>query len=74
MHKSDVAIIGGGLAGSLAAAMLGRAGIDCTLIDPNEVYPNDFRCEKLDGPQTELLHKTGLAEPVLSAATFDRRN
>jgi 2-polyprenyl-6-methoxyphenol hydroxylase-like FAD-dependent oxidoreductase len=62
------------LAGSLAAAMLGRAGIDCTLIDPNEVYPNDFRCEKLDGPQTELLQKTGLAEPVLRAATFDRRN
>src|SRR5690242_10202892 len=74
MHKTDVAIVGGGLAGSLAAAMLGRAGIDCTLIDPHEQYPNDFRCEKLDGPQVELLQKTGIAEPVLRAATFDRRN
>lgn len=72
--KTDVAIVGGGLAGSLAAAMLGRAGIDCALIDPHEVYPEDFRCEKLDGPQVEILRKTGLAEPVLRAATFDRMN
>jgi Acetyltransferase (GNAT) domain len=28
--------------------------------DPNEVYPNDFRCEKLDGSQTELLQKMDL--------------
>src|SRR5947209_16353233 len=74
MHTTDVAIVGGGLAGSLAAAMLGRAGIDCVLIDPNQPYPTDFRCEKLDGPQTELLQKTGLAEPVLRAATFDGMN
>jgi 2-polyprenyl-6-methoxyphenol hydroxylase-like FAD-dependent oxidoreductase len=73
-QKTDVAIVGGGLAGSLAAAMLGRAGIDCVLIDPHETYPEDFRCEKLDGPQVELLRKTGLAEPVLRAATFDGMN
>jgi 2-polyprenyl-6-methoxyphenol hydroxylase-like FAD-dependent oxidoreductase len=71
MHKTDVAILVGGFAGSLAAAMLGRAGIDCTLVDPNEIYPDDFRCEKLDGPQTEILRKTGLAAPVLKASTFD---
>jgi 2-polyprenyl-6-methoxyphenol hydroxylase-like FAD-dependent oxidoreductase len=71
MRKTDVAILGGGLAGSLTAAMLGRAGIDCTLVDPNEVYPDDFRCEKLDGPQTEILRKTGLLAPVLKASTFD---
>jgi 2-polyprenyl-6-methoxyphenol hydroxylase-like FAD-dependent oxidoreductase len=51
--------------------MLGRAGIDCTLVDPNEIYPDDFRCEKLDGPQTGILRKTGLAAPVLNATTFD---
>jgi 2-polyprenyl-6-methoxyphenol hydroxylase-like FAD-dependent oxidoreductase len=74
IHTTDVAIVGGGLAGSLATAMLGRAGIDCVLIDPNEVYPKDFRCEKFDGPQVEILRKTGLAEPVLRAATFDGTN
>ena len=38
VHSTDVAIIGGGLAGSLAAAMLGRAGIDAILVDPHVEY------------------------------------
>ena len=72
MQNADVVIVGGGLAGSLAAAMLGRAGIDAILVDPNPVYPPDFRCEKLDGVQVEILKKTGLASDVLRAATPDR--
>jgi 2-polyprenyl-6-methoxyphenol hydroxylase-like FAD-dependent oxidoreductase len=72
MRMTDVTIVGGGLAGSLAAAMLGRAGIDAVLIDPHKVYPPDFRCEKLDGVQAEILRKTGLADEVLRAATPDR--
>jgi 2-polyprenyl-6-methoxyphenol hydroxylase-like FAD-dependent oxidoreductase len=72
MRHTDIAIIGGGLAGSTAAAMLGRAGIDAVLIDPHPVYPPEFRCEKLDASQVELLQKTGLAEPVLRAATPDK--
>ncbi len=74
MRATDVAIIGGGLAGSAAAAMLGRAGIDAVMIDPHPVYPPDFRCEKLDGVQVEILKKTGLAEGVLPAATPDRES
>jgi 2-polyprenyl-6-methoxyphenol hydroxylase-like FAD-dependent oxidoreductase len=73
MH-TDVAIVGGGLAGSLAASMLGRAGIACMVIDPHESYPREFRCEKLDGPQVALLQKTGLADAVLRATTFDGAN
>jgi 2-polyprenyl-6-methoxyphenol hydroxylase-like FAD-dependent oxidoreductase len=71
---TDIAIVGGGLAGSLTAAMLGRAGVDAVLVDPHLVYPPDFRCEKLDGAQTEILRKTGLAEGVLRAATPDRES
>jgi 2-polyprenyl-6-methoxyphenol hydroxylase-like FAD-dependent oxidoreductase len=71
MRDTDVAIVGGGLAGSTAAAMLGRAGIRAALIDPHPAYPPDFRCEKLDASQVVLLHKTGLAAPVLRAATVD---
>jgi 2-polyprenyl-6-methoxyphenol hydroxylase-like FAD-dependent oxidoreductase len=71
MRQTDVAIIGGGLAGSTAAAMLGRAGIDAVMVDPHAVYPPDFRCEKLDGVQVEILKKTGLAGGVLPAATPD---
>jgi 2-polyprenyl-6-methoxyphenol hydroxylase-like FAD-dependent oxidoreductase len=72
VRRTDVAIVGGGLAGSLAAAMLGRAGIDAALIDPRAEYPPDFRCEKLDGPQVAILKKTGLADAVLRASTPDR--
>jgi 2-polyprenyl-6-methoxyphenol hydroxylase-like FAD-dependent oxidoreductase len=71
MRKTDVAIVGGGLAGSLTAAMLGRAGIDAVLIDPHTVYPPDFRCEKLDSRQVKILQKTGIAEAVLRVATPD---
>ncbi|WP_342722756.1 NAD(P)/FAD-dependent oxidoreductase [Bradyrhizobium sp. B097] len=71
MTDTDVAVIGAGLAGSTTAAILGRAGIPATLIDPHPVYPPDLRCEKLDRGQVAILHKTGLDGIALSAATFD---
>ena len=71
-HETDVVIAGGGLAGSLTAAMLGRAGIRAMVIDPHPVYPPDFRCEKLDGPQMRTLALTGMADAVLRASTADR--
>ena len=75
MKYTDVAIIGGGLAGSTAAAMLGRAGIPAILIDPHPVYPADFRVEKLSGvEQIERFRKTGIAESVLASATHDGEN
>lgn len=71
MRQTDIVIAGGGLAGSTAAAMLGRAGYGVVLVDPHPVYPPDFRAEKLDGTQTAVLRKTGLADAVLRAATLD---
>jgi 2-polyprenyl-6-methoxyphenol hydroxylase-like FAD-dependent oxidoreductase len=71
MRRTDVAIIGGGLGGSAAAAMLGRAGIDSILVDPHTVYPPDFRCEKLDLSQVELVRKAGLGDIILPAAVLD---
>jgi 2-polyprenyl-6-methoxyphenol hydroxylase-like FAD-dependent oxidoreductase len=70
MRRTDVVIIGGGLAGSTAAAMLGVAGIDTVLVDPHKVYPPDFRCEKLDRTQVAALTKTGLADRIAGAVTF----
>lgn len=70
MRRTDVAIVGGGLAGSSTAAMLGRAGVDAILIDPHTVYPPDFRVEKLDRAQVGALRKTGLDDAVLTNATF----
>ena len=66
MRRTDVAVIGGGLAGSTAAAMLGRAGIDAILVDPHKTYPPDFRAEKLDATQVAIFGKTGIADAVLA--------
>ncbi len=75
MRYTDIAIIGGGLAGSTAAAMLGRAGISAVLIDPHETYPADFRVEKLSGHgQVERFQRTGIADSVLRRATFSGEN
>ena len=75
MRYTDIAIIGGGLAGSTAAAMLGRAGVPTVLIDPHQVYPFDFRVEKIGGDlQLERFARTGLAESVLRSATLDGEN
>jgi 2-polyprenyl-6-methoxyphenol hydroxylase-like FAD-dependent oxidoreductase len=71
MRQADIVIAGGGLAGSTAAAMLGRAGYAVVLIDPHETYPPDFRAEKLDAAQVAILRKTGIAEAVLRATTPD---
>jgi len=71
MRYTDVAIVGGGLAGSTAAAMLGRAGISAVLIDPHVTYPPELRCEKIGGIQLDLLRKTGLADATLRATTLD---
>jgi len=68
---TDVAIIGGGLAGATAAAMLGRAGHDAMLIEPHMEQRPEFRCEKLDDSQLALLRLTGLADDVLPHTCVD---
>jgi 2-polyprenyl-6-methoxyphenol hydroxylase-like FAD-dependent oxidoreductase len=72
MRQTDVAIAGGGLAGSTAAAMLGRAGVATVLVDPHPVYPPDFRSEKIVEPQMPALFRTGLADAVRRAATAEQ--
>ena len=75
MRYTDIAIIGGGLAGSTAAAMLGRVGIPTIMVDPHPVYPFDFRVEKLSGDeQLARFFRTGIAESVLRSATHDGEN
>lgn len=75
MKYTDIAIIGGGLAGSTAVAMLGRAGIPAILIDPHQAYPFDFRVEKISGDeQLSRFYQTGIADSVLRSATHDGEN
>jgi 2-polyprenyl-6-methoxyphenol hydroxylase-like FAD-dependent oxidoreductase len=68
VRETDVAIVGAGLAGSLAATMLGRAGHAVTLIDPFDRCRPDFRCEKLETPHMDALRRAGLLDEVLPAA------
>src|ERR1043165_3006161 len=72
LRHTDVVIAGGGLAGSVAAAMLGRAGVDAVVVDPHPVYPPDFRGEKRDRVQLQTLQLTGLADAVKAASTPDQ--
>ena len=72
---TDIAIIGGGLAGSIAAGMLGRAGIAAILVDPHTVYPPDFRIEKISGAeQIARFRRTGVADKALRQATLAAEN
>lgn len=72
MRQTDIAIIGGGLAGSTAAAMLGRAGVSAILIEPHHAHPPELRCEKIGGQQQiDRLTRTGLRDAVFNAATHD---
>ncbi|XUM24921.1 FAD-dependent oxidoreductase [Bradyrhizobium oligotrophicum S58] len=72
---TDIAIIGGGLAGSITAAMLGRAGIPAILVDPHAISPPDFRIEKISGAeQIGRFRRTGIADKVLTQATLAPEN
>jgi 2-polyprenyl-6-methoxyphenol hydroxylase-like FAD-dependent oxidoreductase len=72
MREFDVGIVGAGLAGSISATILARAGHRVAIIDPNETYPDEFRCEKLDFDQIGILRKAGIGDAVLAVATPDR--
>ncbi|MCI5075902.1 NAD(P)/FAD-dependent oxidoreductase [Oricola sp.] len=67
MHRYDVAIIGAGSAGSLAAAMLGRAGYSTCLVDPLARANPEFRAEKLEHAHIEALSEAGFLDQVAQA-------
>lgn len=70
---TDIAIVGGGLAGSLAAAVLARAGHRVALVDKRAVHPEEFRVEKIGGQQLEMLRKLGFRHALESVACrYDR--
>ncbi|WP_076866586.1 FAD-dependent oxidoreductase [Bradyrhizobium mercantei] len=71
--EADVAIVGAGLAGSLARAVLARAGYRVVLIDKRSIPPDEFRVEKLAGRQIDSLRRLGFIDDVKAiAAPYDR--
>lgn len=71
--EADVAIVGAGLAGSLARAVLARAGYRVVLIDKRSIPPDEFRVEKIAGRQIDSLRRLGFIDDVEAvAAPYDR--
>ena len=66
MGVSDVVIVGGGLSGTLAAVLLGRAGYDVTVVDRHREYPPEFRAEQLVGSQADALGRLGVFEALVA--------
>ncbi len=62
----EVAIVGGGLAGSIAASLLARKGHSVALIDRHTTYPPDFRAEQLVGDQTAKLARLGVFKGIVA--------
>ncbi|WP_375309806.1 NAD(P)/FAD-dependent oxidoreductase [Bradyrhizobium sp. A5] len=65
---ADIAIVGGGLAGSLAAAVLARAGHRVALVDKRAVHPEEFRVEKIGGQQLDMFRKLGFLDALANVA------
>jgi len=65
---ADAIVVGAGLAGAAAAALLGRQGKSVILVDSRKTLPAVFKAEKIEPDQAGVLRKIGLLEAVLPRA------
>lgn len=63
----DIVFVGGGIAGSAAAAVLGHR-CRVALIDMHAVYPPDIRADKVAGDQIGLMDRLGLLDVLKTRA------
>src|ERR1700676_3370377 len=63
--SAEIIVVGAGLAGVTAAAVLGQQGRRVVLVDPRPSCLPIFRGEKLEPNQAEMLDKLGLLEHLL---------
>lgn len=67
--SADIILIGGGLAGATAAAVLARQGVRVMLVDRQRTYPACFKAEKIEPDQTELFKKFDLMDAFKAHTT-----
>jgi 2-polyprenyl-6-methoxyphenol hydroxylase-like FAD-dependent oxidoreductase len=70
LPETDIAIVGGGLSGTVAAVVLARRGHRVTLIDRNETFPPEFRVEKIAGDQVTRFERLGLLPALAASANY----
>jgi 2-polyprenyl-6-methoxyphenol hydroxylase-like FAD-dependent oxidoreductase len=61
----DAIVIGGGIAGATAAAVMAKRGVRVLMIDQRNECPACFKAEKIEPHQAVLLRKFGLMDAVL---------
>jgi 2-polyprenyl-6-methoxyphenol hydroxylase-like FAD-dependent oxidoreductase len=80
--RTAVCIVGGGPAGIVLALLLGRAGIDVTVLEKHRDFNRDFRGDTIHAATLRVMDELGLLEALLrlphrrfehAAATFGDR-
>jgi 2-polyprenyl-6-methoxyphenol hydroxylase-like FAD-dependent oxidoreductase len=66
--SAEIIVVGAGMAGVTAAAVLGQQGYRIIMVDRRLSCPPLFRCEKLEPHQAQMLRKFGLLEHLLPKA------
>ena len=66
--STQIIVVGAGLAGTTAAAVLGQQGWRVILVDPKPSCPPVFKAEKIEPDQARLFRKFGLLEHFLPQA------
>jgi 2-polyprenyl-6-methoxyphenol hydroxylase-like FAD-dependent oxidoreductase len=63
-------VVGGGPGGMVLAYLLGRAGVEVTLLEAHRDFDRDFRGDSLHPYTLELLDQLGLADGLLALPHF----
>ncbi|MGA7924669.1 MAG: FAD/NAD(P)-binding protein, partial [Candidatus Sulfotelmatobacter sp.] len=66
--STQIIVVGAGLAGTTAAAVLGQQGWRVLLVDPRPSCPPVFKAEKIEPDQAQLFRKFGLLEHLVLKA------
>ena len=64
-YDTHCCIVGGGPAGMVLALLLGRAGVQTTLLEEHEDFERDFRGDTVHPSTMELMDALGLADRLL---------